>query len=334
MAVLTLRATARFSFIRGNWMATVAPRPQAANDLTPAQLKARGTWRRRKALVPSIIGTLPMAATALVIYVICIAFTVIWSFTNSKLFPNFNFIGFKQYFDLWREPRWIVSAVNIWLFGFASIAFNMVFGFLLAVFLDQKIRNEDLFRTIFLYPFALSLVITGLVWQWMMEPNLGIQSAVRALGWSDFTFAPISQPDTALIGLVVGGIWNGVGVTMAIMLAGLRGVDSEVWKAAKIDGIPAWRTYISIVLPMMKGAVTTALVLQAVGVIRVFDLVVSMTGGGPGISTYMPALYVIQQINARNVGQGMAAATIMLLPVVLAVIVAQIWRLSRRGAQS
>jgi glucose/mannose transport system permease protein len=220
--------------------------------------------------------------------------------------------------------------MNIWIFGFASIICNMIFGFLLAVFLDQRIKHESVFRTIFLYPFALSLVITGLVWQWMMDPNLGIQSAVRAIGWTDFKFAPISQPETALVGLVVGGIWNGVGVTMAILLAGLRGVDGEIWKAAKIDGIPTWRTYIFIVIPMMRGSIATALVLQAVGVIRVFDLVVAMTGGGPGISTYMPALYVIQQINARNVAQGMAAATIMLLPVLLVIIVGQVLALRSR----
>ena len=304
--------------------------------LSPEQLKARGKMRRRLALVPSVIGTLPMAATAIVIYVICIIFTVIWSFTSSKLFPNFNFVGLEQYEQLWDTPRWLVAANNIWIFGAASIVCNMVFGYLLAVFLDQRIRQEDTFRTIFLYPFALSLVITGLVWQWMMDPNLGIQSAVRALGWSDFYFAPIARPETALVGLVFGGVWNGVGVTMAILLAGLRGIDAEVWKAAKVDGIPTWRTYISIVLPMMRGTIITAFVLQAVSVIRVFDLVVAMTGGGPGISTQMPAVYVIQSISAREVGQGMAAATMMLLPVLLVIVVQQVWlwRRQQRAARA
>jgi glucose/mannose transport system permease protein len=307
-------------------MATVAPaQHDAALGVTEAKLKARGQMRKRISLLPSVIGTLPMAITAITIYVICIIFTVIWSFTSSKLFPNFNFVGFAQYEELWKEPRWLVSASNIWIFGLASIACNMVFGFLLAVFLDQRIRQEDTFRTIFLYPFALSLVITGLVWQWMMDPNFGIQSAVRALGWTDFRFAPIAQPDTALIGLVVAGIWNGVGVTMAIMLAGLRGIDGEIWKAAKVDGIPTWQTYILIVLPMMRGALITAFVLQAVAVVRVFDLVVAMTGGGPGISTYMPALYVIQTISAREVGQGMAAATMMLLPILAVIVIQQVW---------
>ncbi len=103
---------------------------------------------------------------------------------------------------------------------------------------------------------------------------------------------------------------------MAIMLAGLRGVDQEVWKAAKIDGIPTWRTYLFIVLPMMRGALGTVLLLQLTGIARTFDLVYSMTSGGPGIATQMPAMYVISFITVRlNVGQGMAAATMLLLPI-------------------
>lgn len=271
-----------------------------------------------------------MSATAIGVFVICIVFTVIWSFTNSKLFPTFNFVGFWQYERLWATPKWVISVANIWFYGFCQICANMVAGFLLAVFLDQRIRQEDLLRTVFLYPFALSAVITGLVWQWMMDPGLGIQSAVRNLGFTDFHFAPIANAGTAIYGLVVAGIWNGVGVTMAILLAGLRGVDEEIWKATKIDGIPTWRVYLFVMLPMMRGAVATALILQTVGVVRTFDLVIAMTGGGPGIATQMPAIYVIENINARNVAHGMAAATCMLLPVALVIVLQVIFRLRAR----
>src|SRR5262249_54874471 len=146
-----------------------------------------------------------------------------------------------------------VSVNNIWWFGFLSILFNMVAGYLLAVFMDQRIKQEDLFRSIFLYPFAMSSIVTGLVWQWMLDPNLGIQEYVRNLGWTDFNFSPLTEGSTALYGLILAGIWNGAGVTMAILLAGLRGVDDEIWKAARVDGIPPWRTYLFIALPMMKG---------------------------------------------------------------------------------
>ncbi len=145
------------------------------------------------------------------------------------------------------DGRWLVSVNNIWFFGLMSITCNMVFGYLLAVFMDQRIRQEDLFRSIFLYPFAMSLIVTGLVWQWVLDPNLGMQAALRNLGWSSFSFAPLVDADTAIYGLVVAGIWQGSGVTMAILLAGLRGVDEEIWKAAKVDGIPTWRTHLFIV---------------------------------------------------------------------------------------
>lgn len=298
-------------------MTQVAPVKSEAGFAASARSE-RPARTRKKFNYQSVIGTIPMILAAIGVFVICIIFSVIWSFTNSKLFPNFNFIGFEQYERLWTTPRWNQSVVNLAVFGVLSIVFNMVFGYLLAVFMDQRIKQEDLFRSIFLYPFAMSLVVTGLVWQWMMDPNLGIQSAVRQWGWTSFEFAPLVKSETALYGLVIGGIWNGVGVTMAILLAGLRGVDSEIWKAARVDGIPAWRTYLFIVLPMMRGAVVTAIILQCVGVIRVFELVISMTQGGPGISTQMPAVYVIQHITDRvNVGQGMAAATMMLLPIVI-----------------
>jgi glucose/mannose transport system permease protein len=210
----------------------------------------------------------------------------------------------------------------------------MVFGYLLAVFMDQRIRQEDLLRSVFLYPFAMSLIVTGLVWQWILDPNLGIENTMHSLGWTSFHFSPLVDPSIAIYGLVVAGIWQGSGVTMAIMLAGLRGVDAEIWKAAKVDGIPTWRTYLFIALPMMGGSVATSFVLQCVGVVRVYDLIIAMTGGGPGISTIMPAVYVIDMItSSQNVGQGMAAATMMLLPIVIVLILGGllVWRRRSRG---
>lgn len=314
-------------------MAHIAP---AKDDLAVAVSGVAAPDRDRRrpfAKLQAVLGTTPMIATAVGVFVICILFSVWWSFTNSKLFPNNNFIGLAQYNRLWANDRWIISVNNIWFFGIMSMTFNMVFGYLLAVFMDQRIKQEDLFRSIFLYPFAMSSIVTGLVWQWMMDPNLGIQETVRNLGWEGFNFAPLARGETAIYGLVLAGIWNGVGVTMAIMLAGLRGVDAEIWKAAKVDGIPAWRTYLFIVLPMMKGAIITAFILQATGIIRVFDLVIAMTQGGPGISTQMPAIYVIQHITDRvNVGQGMAAATMMLLPIAILIAVRALleWRARAR----
>lgn len=276
-----------------------------------------------------------MAIVAIGVFVIGISFTVVLSFTTSKLFPTYDFVGFMQYERLWATARWVESVKHIWFYGLGQIVVSLVFGFLLAVFMDQRIRGEDTFRTIFLYPFALSAVITGLVWQFMLDPIWGLQAAVRSWGFTDFKFAPLASGSTALFGMVIASVWNGVGVTMAILLAGLRGIDEEIWKAARIDGIPAWRTYVSIVIPMMRGAVATAVILLLVAVVRTFDIVIAMTGGGPGISTQMPATYVIDNINSRNVGHGMAAATCMLLPILALVLIQMAFRAraARKGAQ-
>jgi glucose/mannose transport system permease protein len=290
---------------------------------------------KRRLPLNAIIGTTPMIIVSVGVFVIGIGFSILWSFTSSKLFPSYDFVGLLQYRRLWADDRWLISVENIWLFGFLAIAGNMVFGYLLAVFMDQRIRQEDTLRSIFLYPFAMSLIVTGLTWQWILDPNLGVENVVRGLGWKSFNFSPLVDPKIAIYGLVVAGIWQGAGVTMAILLAGLRGVDAEIWKAAKVDGIPTWRTHVYIVAPMMRGAFATAFILQCVSVVRVYDLVIAMTGGGPGIATTMPAVYVIQMITVRqNVGQGMAAATIMLLPilVVLGLFGIRTWRLSRAGA--
>jgi glucose/mannose transport system permease protein len=275
-----------------------------------------------------------MIAVSVGVYIIGIGFTFFWSFTSSKLFPNSDLVGLDQYRRLWSNDRWLIAVNNIWLFGLLSIICNMVFGYLLAVFMDQRIRQEDTLRSIFLYPFAMSLIVTGLIWQWMLDPNLGIEQTLHSLGWTGFHFSPLVDPGTAVYGLVVAGIWQGSGVTMAILLAGLRGVDAEIWKAARVDGIPAWRTYLFIALPMMGGAVATAFTLQCVSVVRVYDLVVAMTGGGPGISTNMPAVYVIDMItSSQNVGQGMAAATMMLFPVVIVILIGSLvaWRRKPRS---
>jgi glucose/mannose transport system permease protein len=302
--------------------------------LTATQVRRGAYWKRVRARIPSFIGTIPLAVVSVGVFVIGIAFTVVLSFTNSKLFPTFNFVGTYQYDRLWATPRWVESVKHIWFYGAAQIIISLVLGFLLALFMDQRVRGEDTFRTIFLYPFALSAVITGLVWQFMMDPIWGLQAAMRSFGFKDFNFAPLSDPNTALLGMVIASVWNGVGVTMAILLAGLRGVDDEIWKATRVDGIPAWKTYIYVIIPMMRGAVATAVILLLVGVVRTFDIVIAMTGGGPGISTQMPATYVIDSINARNVAHGEAAAVCMLLPIVVLIVVQAIVRRrsARRGA--
>ena len=267
------------------------------------------------------IAALPMIFTALVVFIGGTLWTVVYSFTNSKLLPRAQFVGFDQYKRLWSTSRWLISIENIFIYGVLSLVFTIVIGFLLAVLLDQKIRFEDTFRTILLYPFALSFIVTGLVWQWILNPEFGVQSIVRGLGWESFTFNPLYDKDIVIYGILIAGLWQGTGFVMCIMLAGLRGIDDDIWKAARVDGIPPWRTYLFIVVPMMRPVFITALVLIASGIVKLYDLVVAQTSGGPGNASEVPAKYVYDYMfQAQNLGQGFAASTMMLLTVLIVLI--------------
>ncbi|WP_439105094.1 carbohydrate ABC transporter permease [Celeribacter marinus] len=267
------------------------------------------------------IATLPMILTATVIFVGCSIWTIVHSFTNSKLLPKLNFVGLDQYERLWGSARWLVSVKNLMIFGVCSLIATFVIAFILAALLDRKIRFEDGFRTIFLYPFALSFIVTGLVWQWILNPEFGLQSIVRGLGWESFNFDPLYNPDIVIFGILIAGLWQGTGLIMCIMLAGLRGIDEDIWKAAKVDGISTVKTYLLIIIPMMKPVFVTSLVLVSAGIIKVYDLVVAQTSGGPGISSEVPAKYVYDTLFLRqNLAQGFAASTMMLAMVVVVLI--------------
>lgn len=267
------------------------------------------------------IAAIPMVLTALVIFVGCSAWTILYSFTSSKLLPKENFVGLDQYERLWSSSRWIISLENLLVFGACMLFFSLVLGFLLATLLDQKIRFEDTFRTILLYPFALSFIVTGLIWQWILNPDFGIQSIVRSMGFEDFVFNPLYDQDIVIYGVMIAALWQGSGFVMCLMLAGLRGIDEDIWKATRVEGIPAWKTYVFVVIPMMRPVFVTTLVIITAGIVKVYDLVVAQTGGGPGIASEVPAKYVYDAMfHKQNLGQGFAASTIMLLTVAIIVI--------------
>lgn len=274
--------------------------------------------RRRRKNVAVYVALLP----AFLIVIFAYVFTILWniqiSFTNSKLLPVNVFVGLKQYQRLWATPRWTLSIENMIIFGVGMIALCLVLGFLLAVALDQKVRFENTFRTIFLYPFAMSFIVTGLAWQWILNPTLGLQQAVHNWGWTSFRFDWIVQNNYAIYVVIFAGVWQASGLVMCILLAGLRGVDEELWKAAKVDGIPTWRVYWNIVLPIIRPTIITACVLLSIAVVKVYELVLSLTGGGPGISSEVPAKFIMDYLFGRgNIGLATAASTIMFLAVLV-----------------
>ena len=259
---------------------------------------------------------LPMAATVLVAYLGTVLWSLKVSMSNSRTFPSEEFVGLAQYERLFGNERWLLSLQNLALYGVLFIVACMVIGFLLAVFIDQKVKGEGVLRTIFLYPYAMSFVATGLVWQWLLNPGNGIQQALRQMGLEDFTFDWIIDQDKVMYTVVIATVWQAAGLVMALLLAGLRGIDDEIWMAARIDGIPTWRVYISIVLPMLGPSVATVFVLLSTAVIKLFDAVVSMTQGGPGTASEVPAKFIMDHLFGRaNIALASAASIVLLLTV-------------------
>jgi glucose/mannose transport system permease protein len=270
--------------------------------------------------LPAIIAMTPTIFFVSVVICFGLAWTVWTSFTASKLLPNNDFVGLQQYARLFGSDLWQMAIANIAIFGLLFIGGCLTLGYVLAVLLDQNIRFEDGFRTVFLMSASLSFVVTGIVWQWLFDPTFGIQAAVRNFGISDFRFDWLTKEQTAIYALVGAGIWQATGLGMVIMLAGLRGIDQDIWNATKIDGVAKWRVYVYVIPGMIRPMILTAAVLLSLTAIKIYDLVVVMTGGGPGISTEVPALYVMDMLFQRsNLGQATAAATIMLLTIVVLV---------------
>ena len=281
-------------------------------------MAAAGARPRRRLRHPAAyLALLPAAAIVVVAYLGCLLWTARLSFTSSKLLPKLDWVGFAQYQRLFENERFLLSIENIVVFGVLYLVGALILGFLLAVFIDQQVRGEAAFRTVFLFPYSMSFVVTGLAWQWFLNPTLGLQKLVQDLGWSNFTFDWIVNPKMVVYTLVIAGLWHASGLVMAILLAGLRGVDADLWKAARVDGIPTWRVYLSIVLPLLGPMVVTVVVLLSVQVARLYDLVVAMTRGGPGIASEVPAKFVMDHLFERNnIGLATAAATMMLVAVI------------------
>ena len=272
--------------------------------------------RRLASRLAAGLALSPALLVAVVVYVGCTAWTMWISLTASRMLPNSTFVGLRQYASLMGNERWQVSVVNLAVFGTLFMIASLLLGFLLAVMIDQRVRAENLLRSIFLYPFSMSFIVTGLVWQWLLNPSFGIEKMGRDLGLDWFRFDWIVRQDMVIYTLVFAAVWHASGLVMAIMLAGLRGIDPEIWKAARIDGLPPWRVYVAIVIPMLGASFATASVLLATSVVRLYDLSVAMTNGGPGLASEVPAKFVMDHLFERgNLGLATAAATSMLITV-------------------
>jgi glucose/mannose transport system permease protein len=277
--------------------------------------------RRARTSLTSYAALLPMAATVLMAYIGSVLWTLRTSFTSSRTFPSDDFIGLAQYERLFDNERWLLSLHNLALYGVLFIVACLIIGTLLAIFIDQHVTGEGVLRTVFLYPYAMSFVATGLVWQWVLTPGHG----ALALDW-------IVEQDMVIYTVVIAGVWQASGLVMALLLAGLRGIDPEIWKAARLDGIPAWRVYLSVVLPMLGPSFATVLLLLSTATVKLYDAVVAMTQGGPGIASEVPAKFIMDHLFLRsNIGLASSAAMVLLAPV-LAILLPYAYGRSRKSA--
>lgn len=243
------------------------------------------------------------------------------SVSASRMLPNYELVGFDQYARLFEMDRWWVALRNLGIFGVLYVGGAMAVGLFLAILLDQKVRAEGFLRTVYLYPMALSFVVTGTAWKWMLNPSLGLEKLMHDLGWASFTFDWLVNTDMAIYCVVIAGIWQSAGFAMALFLAGLRGIDDSIIKAAQIDGASLPRIYWRILLPSLRPVFFSTMLVLSHLAIKSFDLVTALTAGGPGYSSDLPATFMYSVSFTRGqLGLGAASATVMLMTVAAIVV--------------
>ena len=285
-------------------------------------VRARSLRGRLQDILPKLV----LAPSFLLVLVFVYGFnlwTFFLSFTNSKAFTSTKLIGLANYQKLWNwtfetDPpsSWYTAIVNMGIFGGLYVVFCLILGLTLAILLDQKIRGEGILRPIYLYPLALSFIVTGTAWKLFLDPGIGLEKAVHDWGWTSFKFDWVVNPRMMIYCVAIAGIWQTSGFVMAMFLAGLRGIDGEILKAAQIDGASAFATYWRIVLPIMRPVFLSAIIVLAHMAIKSYDLVLSVTGKNPGGAAELPSTFMYSYTFTRNqMAVGSTSAVIMLMTI-------------------
>ncbi|MDE3175752.1 MAG: sugar ABC transporter permease [Pseudomonadota bacterium] len=309
-------------------MTSVVNRTAGLTPVSPA-------WRERLAGWTPILVIAPSLAASFIYVFVFTGWTLYISLSNSTLLPSYGFVGLKPYFDLWSNSRWQIAYGNLLFFSVFYVSLSMLLGLGLAIALDSRVRGESIFRTIFLYPLAVSFAVTGSVWRWIYSPDAGIEYLVRGLGWTDFTFRLTTDRNLAIYAIIATGVWQSSGFAMALFLAGLRSIDPDLVKAADIDGASRLRTYRKVVLPSIAPIFISVAVVLLQFAIKTFDLVVALTQGGPGIATTFPANYVYDLMFQRGqIAIGAAASIMMLAALALVLAPYTVWLVWRRNREA
>lgn len=289
-------------------------------EATAVSRPHRGLADRARDVLPKVVLAPSFALILFFVYGF-ILWTLYLSFTTSTLLPVYEIAGFDAYVRLWSQPNWYVALKNLAIFGTLYIFFCITIGLFLAILLDQRIRGEGVLRPIFLYPMALSFVVTGTAWKWFLNPGLGLERTLQQWGWESFEFNWLVDTDMAIYTIVIAGVWQASGFIMAMFLAGLRGIDNEIIKAAEIDGASTFAIYRRIIIPMLRPAFLSAVIVLAHMAIKSYDLVIALTGGGPGNATELPSTFMYSYTFTRSEMAVGSASAIMMLMGITAIIV-------------
>ena len=290
--------------------------------------------RRGKRRVPGadrVISLLLIAPSLIAIAVFVygfIGFTAFASLTKwDNLAPDFTFVGLQNYSRLFDTVRFQIDLRNTVTFTVFFLVLCLSLGFMLAVLLDRKIRGEAIFRSIFLFPLALSFIVTGVVWRWLLNPgsaelgSTGINLLLDTVGLGFLKTGWYTDPKIGIKAVVVAATWQMSGYVMAMYLAGLRGIPEELREAALVDGASEFQVYRHIIVPLLHPITLGAMIILGHISLKIFDLVVAMTGPGPGFSSDVPAFFMFDTtFRGNNFAQGAGIAVILLVMVAILIV--------------
>ncbi|MBA7539646.1 Melibiose/raffinose/stachyose import permease protein MelD [subsurface metagenome] len=276
---------------------------------------------------PILFVTPSIVAVGIFVYGF-ISWTGFISFTKwNNVLPDYTLVGFKNYQKLFANMRFQIDLHNTLVFTVVFVTFSLLIGLLLAVLIDQRIKGEGIFRNLFLLPMAVSFIVSGVIWRWLFNPgsiqlgSIGINQLFEKIGLNFLICGWYTDPDIGIKAVAIAAIWQFSGYTMALYLAGLRGIPLELREAAAIDGASKWKIFYYITLPFLRPITFGAIIILGHISLKIFDLVVAMTGSGPAFSSDVPALFMYDTtFRGNHFAQGASIAIILLLLVSLLII--------------
>ena len=282
----------------------------------------------RNERLKAIAVVLPSLAAVIVFVYVFIGWTVRTSFSQWRgIMPDYTFVGWSNYAAVLSSPRFMINVWNTLFFTAAFLALTIALGLTMAYLLDRGVRGENFFRTVYLFPMAISFVVTGVAWRWIFNPTIGINALLASVGLDQLIWGWHTDPTRvgpfhlALIPVIIAASWQLSGYTMAMFLAGLRGIPGELVEQARIDGGSEFFIFRKVLLPLLKPIVLSAMIVLGHFSLKIFDLVYTMTGSGPAFSTDFPAIFMYETtFRANRYGQGAVIAVAMLVLVSVVIV--------------